>query len=121
MPEIACQHHEKLNGTGYPDGLTGDRLILGSRIIAVADVFDALTSRRDYPKYAFGHTMDCEIMPISQVLNLLRDQAGSQFDGLVVDAFVQTLPHLLLNQRGKHFPAAYVDEAVRELKPELMP
>ena len=54
VPEIAGRHHEKVNGKGYPDGLTGDRIPLGSKIIAVADVFDALTSRREYPKYDGG-------------------------------------------------------------------
>jgi response regulator RpfG family c-di-GMP phosphodiesterase len=48
VPVIAAYHHEKIDGKGYPYGLSGERLPLGSRILAVADVFDALTSRRDY-------------------------------------------------------------------------
>ncbi|MDP2268433.1 MAG: HD domain-containing phosphohydrolase, partial [Deltaproteobacteria bacterium] len=60
VPEIAYRHHERMDGTGYPEGLAGHKLSLSSRIIAVADVFDALTSRRDYPKYAFGETMKSE-------------------------------------------------------------
>ena len=67
VPELAYRHHEKVDGTGYPDGLAGNQLPMGSRIIAVADVFDALTSRRDYPKYAFGQTMDSELMSLSLI------------------------------------------------------
>ncbi len=119
VPEIACRHHEKMDGSGYPDGLSGHQLPLGSRIIAVADVFDALTSLRDYPKYAFGQTLDSEPMSLSQVIRLLREEAGSQFDIQVVEAFVRALPGFLLKQRGEHFPPDYVDEGVRSLDPSL--
>ncbi len=119
VPEMACRHHEKMDGSGYPDGLSGYQLPLGSRIIAVADVFDALTSRRDYPKYAFGQTLDCEPMPLSQVIRFLREQAGIQFDIQVVEAFVRALPGFLLKQRGVHFPAEYVDDGVQTLDPRL--
>ncbi len=112
VPEIACRHHEKMDGTGYPDGLTGDKLPLGARIIAVADVFDAMTSRRDYPKYTSGKTLDCEPMPLPQVINLLREQAGSQFDLQVVEAFMKTLASILLLHRGEHFPPSYVDDTI---------
>ena len=112
VPEIAYRHHEKMDGTGYPDGLTGDQLPLCSRIIAVADVFDAMTSLRDYPKYAFGKTLDCEPMPLDQVVRFLREQAGIQFDAQVVEAFIQALPGFLLKQRGADIPAEYVADVV---------
>jgi HD-GYP domain-containing protein (c-di-GMP phosphodiesterase class II) len=120
VSEIACRHHERMDGTGYPDGLTGDQITLGSRIIAVADVFDALTSRRDYPKYAFGQTMDSEPMPLNRVIDILREDAGSHFDPLVVDAFIKSLPHALIRYRGEHFTPEYVDETLRTLNPELL-
>ncbi len=120
VPEIACRHHEKMDGTGYPDGLTGDHLPLGSRIIAVADVFDALTSQRDYPKYAFGETMNSEPMPLHRVIAILRQDAGDHYDPQVVSAFMKTLPQALLRYRGEHFTAAYVDDTLQELSPELL-
>jgi HD-GYP domain-containing protein (c-di-GMP phosphodiesterase class II) len=120
VPEIACRHHEKMDGTGYPDGLTGNHLPLGSRIIAVADVFDALTSRRDYPKYAFGETMNSEPMPLDRVIAILQKDAGDHFDPQVVSAFMKTLPQALLRYRGEHFTAAYVDDTLREISPELL-
>ncbi|MBT7261357.1 MAG: response regulator, partial [Desulfobacula sp.] len=54
VSKIASSHHEKVNGKGYPLGLKSGQIPMGAKIIAVADVFDALTSPRDYPKYAFG-------------------------------------------------------------------
>lgn len=120
VPEVAYRHHEKINGTGYPDGLSGDQLPLGSKIIAVADVFDATTSQRDYPKYACGQTMNSEPLPLNKVINLLQEQSGSQLDPQVVDAFLQALPKALLLHRGKHFPPAYVDATIQLLQPELL-
>lgn len=120
VAKLACRHHEKMDGTGYPDGLTGDQIPLGSRIIAVADVFDALTSLRDYPKYAFGQNLDCEPMPLAKVINLLNDQAGNQFDPQVVNAFMKSLARSLLRYRGEHFSPAYVDDTIRAFNPELL-
>jgi len=120
VPEIACWHHEKMDGTGYPDGLLGHQLPLSSKIIAVADVFDALTSRRDYPKYAFGEILKSEPMPLDRAIDILAQEAGSHFDPEVVAAFMQSLPHALLRYRGEHFPPAYVDATLRLLKPELL-
>ena len=77
--EIAHRHHERWDGTGYPDGLAGEDIPLAGRITAVADVFDALTHERPYksawePKQAAAE---------------IRAQAGRQFDPAVVDAFLQ--------------------------------
>lgn len=72
-------HHERLDGRGYPDGVKGNDLPLEARIIAVADAFDAMTSRRSYRE------------PLSEeaaVEELLKN-AGSQFDPMVVDAFLR--------------------------------
>ena len=70
--------HERFDGTGYPDGLRGEEIPLGSRIVAVCDAFDAMTSDRPYRP----------AMTVSAALSELRSCAGRQFDPTVVDAFV---------------------------------
>jgi putative two-component system response regulator len=77
--EIARRHHERWDGTGYPDGLAGEDIPLAGRITAVADVFDALTHERPN-KSAWGP---------KQAAAEIRGQAGRQFDPAVVDAFLQ--------------------------------
>ena len=76
--EIAYNHHEKWDGSGYPCGLRADAIPLAARIVAVADVYDALTTRRFY-KEAFSHAKACHI---------IRDLKGSHFDPEVVEAFL---------------------------------
>ena len=68
--EVALCHHEKWNGTGYPRGLAGDAIPLFARIVAVADVFDALSSRRAYK----------DAWPREKIAALFRDEAGKHFD-----------------------------------------
>lgn len=118
VPEIAGCHHEKVDGRGYPDGLTGDQLPLGAKIIAVADVFDALTSRREYPKYTGEATLDQTPMPLSTALLILRKDAGSHFDPDVVDAFMRCLPRILEINRDNHFPQEYMVETLHRLELE---
>ncbi len=120
VPDIAAHHHEKVNGEGYPDGLTGDEMHLGSKILAVADVFDALTSRRDYPKYDSEKIMSCEPMPLDRAISILKKDSGSHFDPEVAEAFLSCLPRALLYYRGGHFPSTYVDETIQQLAPELI-
>ncbi|PWC55014.1 HD domain-containing phosphohydrolase [Azospirillum sp. TSO22-1] len=79
--EIAESHHEKWDGTGYPHGLKGEAIPLSGRIVAVADVYDALLHRRPY-KEAWDHR---------DVLGLIRREAGTHFDPAVVDAFLGVL------------------------------
>jgi putative nucleotidyltransferase with HDIG domain len=82
-PEIVAivrSHHERLDGAGYPDGLAGTDIPLGSRIIAVADTFDALTSTRSY-RSAASH---------KRALDILRKEAGAQLDAAAVAAFLRT-------------------------------
>jgi len=76
--EIALSHHEWFDGSGYPRGLTGNRIPLSARIAAVADVYDALTTRRPYKK-AFPH---------EKAVGIIRDSSGTHFDPEVVDAFL---------------------------------
>ncbi len=79
---IALTHHEKWNGHGYPHGLEGQEVPIEGRIVAVADVFDALTHGRPYK----------EAWPLEAALEEIRQQSGRQFDPKVVEAFLQ-LPH----------------------------
>ncbi|BBO90788.1 HD domain-containing phosphohydrolase [Desulfosarcina ovata] len=72
------QHHERWDGKGYPDGLAGTAVTLEARILAVADVYDAIASDRPYRKG----------MPISKVMEIVVSESGSQFDPDVVDAFM---------------------------------
>jgi len=78
---VVRHHHEKWDGTGYPDGLKGEDIPLSARIMAVADVYDALTSSRSYRR-AWSHE--------KAVATIVKD-AGSHFDAVVVDAFVQVI------------------------------
>jgi putative nucleotidyltransferase with HDIG domain len=76
---IVRQHHERFDGTGYPDGLEGEEINLLSRIISVADAFDAMTSRRRYR----------EALTTGFAISELQRKSGSQFDGHIVDAFIR--------------------------------
>ncbi len=76
---IVRHHHENWDGSGYPDGLSGDRIPIGARILAVVDCFDALTSDRPYrPR-----------MEDRDALQILRDRRGSMYDPAVVDRFFE--------------------------------
>ena len=75
---LAACHHEKWNGTGYPCGLAGEEIPLSARIMAVADVFDALVSRRSYK----------EPFTIEKALDIIREGSGSHFDPTVAQAFL---------------------------------
>jgi putative nucleotidyltransferase with HDIG domain len=74
-------HHERMDGTGYPDGLKGEKIPLGARIVYVADAFDAMTEERPYRPP----------MSIEEAVSQLRENAGTQFDPLVVDAWTRVL------------------------------
>jgi HD-GYP domain-containing protein (c-di-GMP phosphodiesterase class II) len=82
--EVVGSHHEKWDGSGYPRGLAGDAIPLPARIFAVADVFDALSSRRPYK----------EAQPFAQVMATLQDGRGSHFDPTVLDTFSRLAPAL---------------------------
>lgn len=82
---IALTHHEKWDGSGYPLGLRGDDIPLVGRIVAVADVFDALTSERPF-KPAW---------PIANATNYIRDQSGKHFDPSLASLFLELLPDVM--------------------------
>ena len=75
---IAGGHHEHFDGKGYPAGLKGEEIPLAARIVAVADVFDALTSDRPYKK----------AWPVEDAISLLKRESGQHFDPSCVDAFL---------------------------------
>jgi putative two-component system response regulator len=82
---IAKTHHEKFDGSGYPNGLKGRDIPLAGRIVAVADVFDALMSRRPYKK---AFTME-------QALTIILEGRGRHFDPEVVDIFLTDIDEVL--------------------------
>jgi len=82
---VARTHHEKWNGTGYPNGLAGEDIPLVGRIVAIADVFDSLTTERPYK----------QAWPVEKAVNLIKEEAGEHFDPKLVEAFMQHLPEIL--------------------------
>ena len=83
--EIALTHHEKWNGTGYPQGLQGERIPISGRIVAVADVFDALISERPYKP----------AISTRESFTIIRNERGTHFDPNVIDAFLEIKREIL--------------------------
>ena len=79
------RHHERWDGSGYPDGLAGKSIPESARIVALADVFDALTMKRPYK----------EAWQLEKVLSTIQESAGSHFEPRLVDKFVSILPQIL--------------------------
>lgn len=92
---IALSHHEKWNGSGYPQGLSGVDIPVEGRIAAIADVFDTLTSERPYKK----------AWPIEQAVDLLKKESGAHFDLELVEKFFEMLP-LVLSVRDEYTDTA---------------
>lgn len=78
---IVLSHHEYYDGSGYPEGLKGEQIPLGARIIAVADAFEAMTSMRPYRG----------AMTATEAIGELRTAAGTQFDPKIVERFVDVI------------------------------
>ncbi|MBL0939833.1 MAG: two-component system response regulator [Gemmatimonadaceae bacterium] len=96
---IALNHHERWDGGGYPNGLAGDAIPHAARIVAVADVFDALTSVRPYK----------DAWSTEDALEFIRKERGRHFDPELVDAFMSCMPDVLAAQvRWADAPAALV-------------
>ncbi len=93
--EIAYSHHEKWDGTGYPEGLIGDAIPICGRLMAIADVYDALISRRCY-KPPFAHSV---------AVGIIRDGRGAHFDPVMVDAFLE------LEDVFRHIALQYAESA----------
>ncbi len=77
--DIARYHHERWDGTGYPEGLSGTDIPLCARIMAFADVFDALYAERCYKK---------PVRPVSKVLGIIEEGKGTQFDPEITGIFL---------------------------------
>ena len=100
ISEIACSHHEKYDGSGYYRHLKGEEIPYGGRILAVSDVFDAITSRRHYR----------DKMPIANVINILLKDSGTHFDKNIVDVFLQIPTEKIVR--------VFLTENHNDLKPE---
>ncbi len=83
--DIAMYHHERWDGSGYPTGLAGEDIPLSARIMAVADVFDALYEERVYKP---------PVRPIERIMQIMSEGRGSQFDPTIIDVFMEMLPKL---------------------------
>lgn len=82
--EMAAYHHEWWNGSGYPEKRVGDAIPLSARIMAIADVFDALVSKRSYKgPFAFDHAV-----------SIIKEESGTHFDPVIVDAFLASLDRI---------------------------
>ena len=95
---IVRHHHEQWNGQGYPDGLAGEQIPLGARVLAVVDCFDAVTSDRPYRRK----------MSDVQGIDILRSRRGTMYDPRIVDAFISLIPGLREEDRRIDPPAAAV-------------
>jgi methanogenic corrinoid protein MtbC1 len=102
---IALSHQEKWDGTGYPRGLRGEAIPIEGRIVAIADVFDALTSDRVYRK-AF---------PVEEAIQMMREQRGRHFDPVLLDAFMDVLENSGPDARQKERddPTALVENTLQ--------
>lgn len=78
MADIVRHHHERMDGKGYPDGLKGDKISLASRIVAIADTFDAMTSQRAYRKK----------LSVAEAIAELQRHRGTQFDADLIDLVI---------------------------------
>ena len=85
VEDIALYHHERWDGTGYPAGLTENNIPLSARIMAVADVFDALYEERCYKP---------PVRPIERIMQIMSEGRGTQFDPTIIDVFMGMLPAL---------------------------
>jgi response regulator RpfG family c-di-GMP phosphodiesterase len=84
--EIALNHHEKWDGSGYPSGLMGKTIPITARVVAIADVFDALSTKRIYK----------EAYPIEVCIEMLKEQRNKHFDGELLDLFLNKIDDILI-------------------------
>ena len=94
VPDIAASHHEQIDGGGYPIGLKGDQIPLGAKIIAVADFFDAITSRRHYRSP----------MSVDVAISTLKAESGWHLDPQIVDIFCEYVDDNLRKAKRTYIP-----------------
>ena len=104
VAEIASSHHEKYDGTGYFRHLKGEEIHFGGRVLAVSDVFDAITSKRHYR----------DKMPIRNALDIIKSGSWKHFDGNIVDAFFKIHLDKLVNVFLSEVDSVLYDEKDRE-------
>ena len=110
IPNIAAQHHERLDGKGYPYGLHDEQLTLGGRILAVADIYDALRMKRYYkPSFSIGKSLD-----------IIREMAGTALDFEVVEALDSIIPEIEAAV-GHLRPGTETDEPAEQKAEEAHP
>ncbi|MFC1912163.1 CHASE2 domain-containing protein [Chloroflexota bacterium] len=98
--KIALHHHERYDGTGYPDGIIGNDIPLGARLLAVADAFDSMTSNRSYRS----------AMSTEEALNELRKCCGTQFCPIAVEAFISSFAsHVIKSSTGRYNDSTHQD------------
>ncbi len=95
----AMYHHERFDGTGYPSGLAGKAIPYYARIVAIVDVFDALTSERPYKK----------AWPLEKAVDYIKEQRGKHFDPDITDSFITTLDNLIDIQ--KSYPETAIENS----------
>ncbi len=83
--EIALYHHEKWDGSGYPHGISGNKIPISARIAAISDVFDALTSDRPYK----------QAWPLEKVTEAIQKESGHHFEPIMVELFLENLPEII--------------------------
>ncbi|PPD54292.1 MAG: two-component system response regulator, partial [Methylotenera sp.] len=98
-------HHEKFDGTGYPSGLKGKDIPLEARIVAVADVFDALTSERPYKKAWTNQA----------AIDYITDQSGKHFDPECVTAFIAQMGKVIFVQKQFNDPAEQIPLGLKKV------
>ena len=87
--EVALTHHERWDGTGYPNQLAGEEIPISGRVVAIADVFDALVSKRCYK----------DAMPHDKAMAIIKDESGKAFDPAIVEAFFSSIEEILVFYR----------------------
>jgi len=100
---IARSHHERYDGNGYPDGISGEEIAIEARIAAVADVFDALTSKRVYK----------DPMPTDRAATILRQDSGKHFDPRLVDIFLNNMDTVLAIR--ERFPDSGEQDGIKSM------
>jgi len=100
--DIALTHHERFDGSGYPSGLSGDDIPLSGRVVALADVYDALTSKRVY-KPAYAHDI---------ARSMIFEESGTHFDPAVVEAFRQNEAEFLKIRPQVSMPEVVLAEQI---------